>query len=155
MKEESTPYDGADSLKQICVLSTSQFTRFQLTEPICLLVSTRHSRIVSNGCHCCSHSYSQTFGKNSCGLLHISHERDSHPNVPSFMILSTKLHHRCDKWRHSTKKSCIIQQLLFDTIFLPTLVHFAHTAVKLHTNVFTLLVGVSFIMYQIMMFTAL
>ncbi len=63
----------------------------------------------------------QTFGKNSCGLLHISHERDTHPNVPSFMILSTKLHHRCDKWRHSTKKSCIIQQLLFDTIFLPTL----------------------------------
>ena len=46
----------------------------------------------------------QTFGKNSCGLLHISHERDTHPNVPSFMILSTKLHHRCDKWRHSTKK---------------------------------------------------
>ena len=35
------------------------------------------------------------------------------------------------------------------------LVYFAHTAVKLHTNVFTLLVGVSFIMYQIMMFTAL
>ena len=33
MKEESTPYDGADSLKQICVPSTYQFTRFQLTEP--------------------------------------------------------------------------------------------------------------------------
>lgn len=46
----------------------------------------------------------QTFGKNSCGLLHISHERDTPPNVPSFMILSTKLHLHCDKWRHSTKK---------------------------------------------------
>ena len=32
MKEESTPYVGADSLKQIRVLSTFQFTRFQLTE---------------------------------------------------------------------------------------------------------------------------
>ena len=32
MKEESTPYDGADSLKQIRVPSTFQFTRFQLTE---------------------------------------------------------------------------------------------------------------------------
>lgn len=43
MKEESTPYVGADSLKQIRVLSTFQFTRFQLTETICLLVSTRLS----------------------------------------------------------------------------------------------------------------
>ena len=113
MKEESTPYDGADSLKQIRVLSTFQFTRFQLTELFacsCLqdilalsatavtaaAIPTRKSKK-----NCVN---LQTFGKNSCGLLHISHERDTHPNVPSFMILSTKLHHRCDKWRHSTKK---------------------------------------------------
>ena len=42
-KEESTPYDGADSLKQIRVLSTFQFTRFQPTELNSLLVSTRLS----------------------------------------------------------------------------------------------------------------
>ena len=42
-KEESTPYDGADSLKQILVLSTFQFTRFQPTELNSLLVSTRLS----------------------------------------------------------------------------------------------------------------
>ena len=42
-KEESTPYDGADSLKQIHVLSTFQFTRFQPTELNSLLVSTRLS----------------------------------------------------------------------------------------------------------------
>ena len=40
-KEESTPYDGADSLKQILILSTFQFTRFQPTELNSLLVSTR------------------------------------------------------------------------------------------------------------------
>ena len=39
-KEESTPYDGVDSLKQIRVLSTFQFTRFQPTELNSLLVST-------------------------------------------------------------------------------------------------------------------
>ncbi len=40
-KEESTPYDGVDSLKQILVLSTFQFIRFQPTELNSLLVSTR------------------------------------------------------------------------------------------------------------------
>ena len=39
-KEESTPYDGVDSLKQILILSTFQFTRFQPTELNSLLVST-------------------------------------------------------------------------------------------------------------------
>ena len=43
VKEESTPYDGVDSLKQILVLSTFQFTRFQPTELNSLLVSTRLS----------------------------------------------------------------------------------------------------------------
>ena len=41
VKEESTPYDGVDSLKQILILSTFQFTKFQLTELNSLLVSTR------------------------------------------------------------------------------------------------------------------
>lgn len=41
VKEESTPYDGVDSLKQILILSTFQFTRFQPTELNSLLVSTR------------------------------------------------------------------------------------------------------------------
>lgn len=37
MKEESTPYEGADSLKQILGLSTQfSFTRLQLTEPYLL-----------------------------------------------------------------------------------------------------------------------
>lgn len=38
MKEESTPYDGADPLKQILGLSTQfTFTRLQLTEPSLLV----------------------------------------------------------------------------------------------------------------------
>lgn len=40
-KFQITLYDGVDSLKQILVLSTFQFTRFQPTELNSLLVSTR------------------------------------------------------------------------------------------------------------------